>query len=66
MQEGFSHACFKPYDYKQIVMLPVDFEQQILPGTFEYSLHYLVDNELDLGIYNSKFINDETMTRLFC
>jgi hypothetical protein len=26
-------------------MLPVDFEQQILPGTFEHSLHYLVDNE---------------------
>ncbi|ABA87794.1 transposase of ISPca6, IS4 family [Syntrophotalea carbinolica DSM 2380] len=50
---------FKPYDYKQTVMLPVDFEQQILPGTFEYSLHYLVDNELDLSIFNSKFNNDE-------
>jgi hypothetical protein len=36
---------FKPCDYSQTVMLPVDFEQQILPGTFEHSLHYLVDNE---------------------
>jgi transposase len=51
---------FKPYDYRQTVMLPVDFEQQILPGTFEYSLHYLVDNELDLGIFDSKFKNDGT------
>jgi transposase len=51
---------FKEYDYRQTVMLPVDFEQQILPGTFEYSVHYLVDNELDLSIFNSRFKNDET------
>jgi transposase len=51
---------FKPYDYRQTVMLPIDFEQQILPGTFEYSLHYLVENELDLSLFESKFHNDET------
>ncbi len=34
---------FIDYDYRQTVMLPVDFNQQILPGTFEYSVHYLVD-----------------------
>jgi len=52
-------ARFKSYDYNQTVLLPVDFEQQILPGTFEHSLHYLVDNELDLSIFDSKFNNDE-------
>ena len=51
---------FKPYDYRQTVMLPIDFEQQILPGTFEYSVHYLVDNELDLSLFNSRFTNDDT------
>jgi transposase len=51
---------FKEYDYRQTVMLPIDFEQQILPGTFEHSVHYLVDNELDLSIFDSKFKNDET------
>ena len=51
---------FKPYDYRQTIMAAVDFEQQILPGTFEHSLNYLVDNELDLGIFDSKFNNDET------
>ncbi len=50
---------FKEYDYNQTVMLPVDFKQQILPGTFDYSLHYLVDNELDLSLFNSKFRNDD-------
>lgn len=51
---------FTQYDDRKTVMLPVDFEQQILPGTFEYSLHDLVDNELDLCIFNSRFKNDET------
>jgi transposase len=51
---------FKPYDYRQTVMLPIDFERQILPGTFEYSVHYLVDNELDLSLFNSRFANDDT------
>ena len=51
---------YKPYDYRQTVMLPVDFEQQILPGTFEHSVHYLVDHELDLSLFEAKFKNDET------
>ena len=51
---------FKPYDYRQTIMAAIDFEQQILPGTFEHSLNYLVDNELDLRIFDSKFNNDET------
>jgi transposase len=51
---------FKPYDYRQTAMVPVDFEQQILPGTFEHSIHYLVDNELDLSLFDSRFCNDET------
>jgi hypothetical protein len=28
-------ARYKPYDYRQTKMLPVRFEGQILPGTFE-------------------------------
>ena len=30
---------YKPYDYRQKKLLAVSFEQQILPGTFEYALH---------------------------
>lgn len=46
-------------DYNQTVLLPVAFENQILPGTFEHSIHYLVDNQLDLSIFDSKYKNDE-------
>ncbi len=50
---------FIDYDYKQTVLLPVAFEDQILPGTFEHTLHHLVDNELDLRLFDSKYKNDE-------
>ena len=50
---------FIDYNYNQTVLLPVAFENQILPGTFEHSIHYLVDNQLDLRIFDSKYKNDE-------
>lgn len=50
---------FIDYDYNQTVLLPVAFENQILPGTFEHSIHYLIDHQLDLSIFDSKYKNDE-------
>ena len=50
---------FKDYDYKQGKFLPVSFEKQILPGTFEYSLNALIDEELDLSIFNQRYTNDD-------
>jgi hypothetical protein len=43
---------FIPYNYKQITLIPINFEAQIQPGTFEYTVNYLVDNNLDLTIFN--------------
>ena len=40
--------------------IPVFFKKQIQKGTFEYSLNYLIDNELDLSIFDGRFQNDET------
>lgn len=51
---------FKEYSYQQTVMVPVSFDRQILPGTFEHSVNYLVDEKLDLRIFDSKFKNDDT------
>jgi transposase len=50
---------FKSYDYNQMVMVPIAFDQQILPGTFEHSINYLVDHELDLTIFHHRFKNDD-------
>src|SRR5512143_2997744 len=51
-------ARYKDYDYSQGKFIPIHFDRQILPGTFEYSLHYLIDNEIDLSIF--VYRNDET------
>ncbi len=51
---------FKDYNPGQTVLLPISFDQQILPGTFEYTLNYLVDNKLDLSIFHNKYNNDDT------
>jgi hypothetical protein len=32
-------ARYKAYDYGQLTMVAVDFEYQIVRGTFEYALH---------------------------
>jgi transposase len=53
-------ARYKHYDYHQTKMLPVSYAQQILPGTFEYTLSYLIDEKIDLSVFESHYKNDET------
>jgi transposase len=53
-------ARYKEYDYSQGKFVPVNFDRQILRGTFEYTHHYLIDKEIDLSIFESRYRNDET------
>jgi transposase len=53
-------AKYKKYDYSQGRFIPVYFDKQILPGTFEYTLHYLIDNEIDLSLFDGRYRNEET------
>ncbi len=53
-------ARFKDYSYDQGKFIPVFFEKQILPGTFEYTLSYLIDNEVDLFLFEDRYRNEET------
>jgi transposase len=53
-------AKYKPYSYAQGQFIPVHFNKQIQKGTFEYTLNYLIENELDLTIFDQRFRNDET------
>lgn len=52
-------ARYKDTNYDQMKMIPVSFESQILPGSFEYSLSYLIDHELDLAAFDSQYRNDD-------
>ena len=51
---------YKPTNLNQITMIPVDFISQLSPGTFEYRLEYLIENELDLSIFDQRYKNDDT------
>ena len=53
-------ARYKDYNYDQGKLLPINFSEQIPPGSFEYTVNYLVDNELDLTIFKSRYNNDKT------
>lgn len=50
-------ARYKPI-HQGVKLLAVDFDQQILPGTFEYALRHLVDHELDLEGFHQRYKND--------
>ncbi len=52
-------ARYKEYDYSQGKFIPIHFDKQIIPGTFEHTLHYLIDNELDLSIFDLRYQNDD-------
>ena len=52
-------ARYKPVE-RNGLFLSVVLEEQILPGTFEFALHHIVDNELDLSALDQQFDNDAT------
>jgi hypothetical protein len=56
----FAMARFKHYDYEQTKLLPINYERQILPGTFEYTLSYLIDHKIDLSVFEDRYQNDGT------
>ena len=51
-------ARYKPTDMSP-KLITVDFARQILPGSFEYALCYLIDHEMDLAEFDHRFCNDE-------
>jgi transposase len=53
-------ARYRDYSYEQAKLIPISFQQQILPGTFEYTLNYLIDREFDLSVFAARYHNDET------
>lgn len=45
--------------HKGLKLLPVDFDRQVIPGSFEHALCYLVDHGLDLASFHSRYKNDD-------
>ncbi|NIS80098.1 MAG: transposase, partial [Anaerolineales bacterium] len=53
-------AKYKQYSYKQMVMLSVSLEDQIVPGTLEFAIHTLVEERMDVSRFDENYQNDET------
>jgi transposase len=53
-------ARYKAFSYEQTVLIPICFDKQIRPDSFEFALNYIVDNEIDLSTFDSLFKNDAT------
>jgi len=53
-------ARYKPLDYGQGRFISIRFENQILPGTFEHALSWIVDHKLDLSVFDPLYKNDAT------
>jgi transposase len=51
---------YREHERKQSIMVPIRFDQQIQPGTFEHAVDYLVDHEIDLSEFEAVYRNDET------
>ena len=50
---------FVPYDYNQSKLIPIDFRAQIQPGTFEFTLNLIIDEEIDLTVFHARYCNDD-------
>ena len=46
-------------DIKQTTFISVSFEDQILPGAFEHTIHVLVEKYLDLTIFHPRYKNSD-------
>jgi len=53
-------ARYKHYDYSQKALIPVNLEEQLVPGTLEFAIHTLVDTRMDISIFDDRYKNDDT------
>jgi len=49
---------FKKYNYDQTTMVVINFEEQLQPNTFEFTLHRLIDSHIDLSAFYDKYKNE--------
>lgn len=52
-------ARCKHYNYDQLMMVPVSLEEQLIPGTLGYAIHHVVEDHLNLSIFDDRYCNDE-------
>jgi transposase len=53
-------ARYKQYDLNQTKMIPLSYADQIIEGSFEYALNEIVEEHLDMSVFEHRYHNDAT------
>lgn len=53
-------AKYKPSNEDQMVMLPISLQDQLVPGTLEHTINRLVDENINLSVFDERYKNDMT------
>ncbi len=53
-------AKYKPYTYAQDMLIPVSLQEQLMPSSLEYAINTLVEEWMDVSLFDEKYRNDET------
>jgi transposase len=53
-------ARYKHYDLNQSKMIPLSYADQIVEGSFEFALNEIVEEHLDLSVFEHRYRNDAT------
>jgi len=56
---------YKPVNLQQDAFVPIRFDKQILPGTFEYALHHLLEETVDFSAFDVHYANDDLGARAY-
>jgi hypothetical protein len=51
-------AGYQHYDYKQSVIGPIFFGDQLMPGTLEYKIRSIVQEHLKMGILDVRYMKN--------
>jgi len=58
-------AKYKPCNDKQMVMLPISLEDQILPGSLEHTISRLVEEHVALPVFEARASPQRTAMKQF-
>jgi transposase len=53
-------AKYKASNEDQMVMLPISLQDQLVEGTLEHTINRLVDENIDLSVFDERYQNDVT------
>ena len=58
-------AKYRKYDYSQSLLIPGTLHDQLMPGTLEFAIPTLVEERMDISVFEVKYQNDETGRRAY-